>query len=102
MATMPSSIGVEALAPRRLLHRFDGIARQIEKHLLDLHLVGEHGIQGRIERKADPNAMFLGANESKRACLLDQLVDAFDPPLSLAAHNEVARASDDLSRTQRL
>ena len=76
----------------RLLHRFDGVAHQVEQHLLDLHLVGEHEVDARIELEAHAHAVLLGADQRQRARLLDELVDALDPPLALAARDEIAQA----------
>jgi hypothetical protein len=40
----------------------------------------------------------LDTDQGQRACLLDELLDALHPPLALAASNEIAQATDDLSR----
>src|SRR5215469_8324915 len=39
------------LAPLDLLHRFDGIAHEVENHLLNLHMIHEYGRQSMIELK---------------------------------------------------
>ena len=82
----------------RGFHRLDGIAQQVEQNLLNLHLVGEDEVDGGIELKPHPNALILGADESQSACLLDKLLDAFDPALALAARHEIPQAADDLAR----
>ena len=82
--------------------RLDGVAHQVEQHLLDLHLVGQHQVAARIELEADPDAVLLGADQRQRARLLDQLGEALDPPLALAAAHEIAQAADDLAGAQRL
>ena len=46
-STMSSAAGRGAddqLAARRVLHRLDGVADQVQRHLLDLHLVGQHQV----------------------------------------------------------
>src|ERR1700730_5574881 len=86
----------------RVLHCLDGIAQQIEQDLLDLHLIGQHKIDCRVELKSHADALILGAYERERARLLDELLDAFDPTLALAARHEIAQAADDLSGAQRL
>ena len=95
---------VETTSSRRsaVVHRLDGVADQVEQHLLDLDPVGEHQIGARIELEADPDAVLLGADQGQRARLLDQLGEALDPPLALAAADEIAQAADDLAGAQRL
>src|SRR5262249_27862367 len=73
------------LAAIRILHRLDGIAHEIEHDLLDLHLVGEHQVERGIELESDSHAALLGADQGECARLLDQLLDAFDAALALAA-----------------
>ena len=90
------------LAPVRRLHRLDGIPQQVEQNLLNLHLVGEDEVDAGIELKPYPNALILGADESQSACLLDKLLDAFDPALALAARHEIPQAADDLTRAYSL
>ena len=75
---------------------------QIEQDLLNLHLIGKHEIDCRVELKSHADALILGAYERQRAGFLDELLDAFDPTLALAARDEIAQAADDLSGTQRL
>ncbi len=55
-----------------------------------------------VEIEAHAHALVLGADQSQRACLLDQLLDVLDAPLALAARDEIAQAADDLARAQRL
>ena len=45
-----------------------------------------------IELEVHADAALLDADQRQRARFLDQLVDAFDPPLALAARDEVAQA----------
>ena len=85
-----------------LLHRFDGVAHEVEQNLLNLHLVGEHKLDRRIEGKAHAHAAVLGADQGKRARLLDELLDVLDPPLAFAARNEIPQPANDLARPQRL
>ena len=59
-----------------ILHRLDGIAHQIEQDLLNLHLVGQHEVDARIELEAHAHAFVLGADQRERARLLDELLDA--------------------------
>ena len=87
----------------RCFHRFHGVADQIEQHLLDLDFVGQHqrrcsdrtGSCTRMPRSLTPTS-------AKRARLLDQLGDAFDPALAFAARDEIAQAADDLAGAHRL
>ena len=44
-----AGVGDDELAPRRLRHRFQRVAEQIDQHLLDLHPVGEDEIGAGIE-----------------------------------------------------
>ena len=46
--------------------------------------------------------MLLGADQRERAGLLDQLGQALDVPLALAAGHELAQAADDLPGAQGL
>ena len=92
----------QARAGRTLGHRLDGVAHQVEQHLLDLHLVGQHQVGARIELEAHPHAVLLGADQRQRARLLDQLGEALDPPLGFAARDEIAQPADDLAGAQRL
>src|SRR4029077_8605996 len=90
----------QQLAPRRLLHRLDRVADEVEQDLLDLHLVDQDEIVDGIDLEAHANAMLLGADEGKRACFLDQFLDALDAPFALAARDEVAQAANDLAGAQ--
>src|SRR5437763_7101670 len=74
----------------RLLHGLDGIANQVQQDLLYLHLVDQNKIMARIDLKSNPHAVLLGAHQRERARLLDQLLDALDAPLALAARDEIA------------
>ena len=104
-STMPSPDGLldtKQFSPLALDDRFDGISKQIEQHLLDLHLVGQDQVVRRIDLKAHPDAVLLRPNEGEGARFLDQLVDAFDAPLALATRDEIAQPADDLAGAQRL
>ena len=68
-----------------LIHRFDRVPDQIEQDLLDLHLVRQHEIGGRVDLKRDAHALLLGAHQRERAGLLDQLLQAFHAALGFAA-----------------
>ena len=97
----PSASGRAAMASsraRRVLHGLDRVAHQVEQDLLDLHLVDQHQVDLRVEVEADAHAMLLGADQGQRAGLLDQLRQALDPPLGLAAGDELAQPADDLRR----
>ena len=56
----------------------------------------------RVDLKRHAHALLLGADERERARLLDQLLDAFDPPLAFAPRDEIAQTADDLAGAQRL
>ena len=89
-------------AARRVFHRFDGVAQQIEHHLLNLHLVRKHLFERGVEGVGHPHAAILCPDKGERACLLEELCQVFDPPLAFAARHEVAQPADDLSGPQRL
>jgi hypothetical protein len=72
------------------LHGFDRVSHQIQQYLLDLDPVGQDEVHPRIELKADANAALLGAHQRQSARLLDDLVEAFDPPFALAPRHEIA------------
>src|SRR5262245_57060664 len=92
----------EKLAPLYLGHRLDGVAHQVEQDLLDLHLVGQDPIGARIELESHAYALLFGSDQGQRARLLDQLAEALDAPLALAAGNEIAQPPDNPPGTQRL
>jgi hypothetical protein len=48
-----------------LLHRFDGVAHEVEQNLLNLHLVREHKLALRVEGKAHVHTAVLGADEGQ-------------------------------------
>ena len=85
-----------------LLHRFDGVAHEVEQNLLNLHLVREHKLALRVEGKAHVHTAVLGADEGKRARLFDELLYVLNPPLAFAARNEITQPANDLPRPQRL
>src|SRR5262249_25298037 len=58
-AVLAGSRRNDELAWLRVFHRLDRVAQQIEQDLLDLHLVGEHEIDRRVELKPHANALFL-------------------------------------------
>ena len=82
----------------RCLHCLDRVAQKIEQDLLNLHLVDEHKIHGRVELEAHAHSLIFGSHERERARFLDQSVDTFHAPLAFAARNEVAQAANDLAR----
>src|SRR6516165_10620893 len=94
--------GNDELASLRHLHGFDGIAQQVQQNLLDLHLVDENEIDGRIELKPDTDALILSSDQRQGAGLLNELLDAFDPTLTVAPPYEFTQATDDLTRAQSL
>src|SRR4051812_40380300 len=87
---------------RGVLHRLDRIADQVQKHLLDLHLVDKDEIMFRIDPESHPDPALLRTHQRERTRLLDQFLDALDAPLAFAMRNEVAQAADDLAGAQRL
>ena len=103
MSSVAGAVEIDQFAARSDFgHRLDGVAHQVEQHLLDLDLVGEHEVGARIELEAHADAVLLGADQRQRARLLDQLGEALDAPLALAAADEIAQAADDLAGAQRL
>src|SRR6266516_561111 len=94
--------GNNELAPLRRLHGLDGIPQQIEQHMLDLHLVDEDEIDGRIELKPDTDTLILGSDQRQGTGLLNELLDTLHPALAVAPPHEFAQATDDLSRAQSL
>src|SRR5215471_15971999 len=94
--------GNNKLASLRGLHGLDGISEQVQQNLLNLHLVDKDEIDGGVELKPHTNALILGSDQRQGACFLDELLDAFDPTLAVAAPHEFAQATDDLSRAQSL
>src|SRR5215510_9087222 len=101
-AVLAGSGGHDELAPGRLLHGLDRVAHEVEQHLLDLHLVGEHKLDRRIELELDAYAVILRADQGQGAGLLDQLAEILDAALGLAAGDEIAQPADDLPGAQRL
>ncbi len=97
-----STVEIVSSPARRFLHRLDRIAHQVQHHLLNLDLVDEHESGAAIEAKRDAHAGFLDPDQRQRARLLDQLREAFDVPLGIAAGHELAHPADDLARAQSL
>ena len=89
-------------APRRVLHRLDGVADEIEQDLLHLDAVGEHRGRARIEIEGHMHTLLLGADQGERACLLDELGQALDPVFGIAARHEAAQMPDDVAGAQGL
>ena len=102
MSSADAGVGDDELAPRRLRHRFQRVAEQVDQHLLDLHPVGEHEVGVGIEAEAKLHVLLARAGKAERAGFLDQLRQALDPLLGFAAGDEVAQAADDLAGAQRL
>src|SRR6516165_5708216 len=94
--------GNDELASLRRLHGFDGIAQQVQQNLLNLHLIDQDEIHGRIELKPDTDTLILGSDERQGAGLLNELLDAFNPTLAVTPSHEFAQATDNLSRAQSL
>src|SRR6516164_9645685 len=94
--------GNDELASLRRLHGLDGIAQQVQQNLLDLHLIDEDEIDGRIELKPDTHPLILGSDQRQGAGLLNELLDAFHPTLAIAPPDEFAQATDNLARAQSL
>src|SRR5262245_18077418 len=57
VAVSPGSGCNDQIPTRRVLHGLDSVAHQIEKHLLDLNLVGKDEINHRIELKTHTDAV---------------------------------------------
>src|SRR5215831_10414343 len=93
---------LEPALARRLDHDFDGVANEVDQHLLDLNAVGEHQVGLGIEPEGDGNAPLARAHQRQRAGVLDQPGQAFDPPVALAAGHELAQAADDMAGAHRL
>src|SRR5215813_54316 len=94
--------GNDELASLRRLHRLDGISQQVEQHLLNLHFVDEHEIDGRVELKPDTNTLILGSDQRQGARFLNEPLDAFHPALAVTPRHEFAQATDDLPCAQSL
>src|SRR6516162_2371440 len=94
--------GNNELASLRRRHGLDRISQQVEQHLLNLHLVDEDQVDGRVKLKPDTNALILGSDQRQGAGLLNEFPDAFHPTLAVAPPHEFAQATDDLSRAQSL
>src|SRR5262249_38297840 len=94
--------GNKEFASLRRLHGLDRISQQVQQHLLNLHLVDKDEIDGGVELKPDTDALILGSDQRQGAGLLNELLDAFDPTLTVAPPYEFAQATDDLTRAQSL
>ena len=70
--------------------------------MLDLDTVGQHLISLGIEPKGHSDRSLLGADQGKRACILDQLGQALDTALAVSSGYEFAQTADDLAGPQRL
>src|SRR5262252_9895574 len=82
--------GNDELASLRRLHGFDGVAQQVQQNLLNLHLVDQDEVDGRIELKPDTDTLILGSDQRQGAGLLNELFDAFHPTLAIASPHEFA------------
>ena len=69
---------------------------------MDLDPICDDQIERRVKLKSDLDAQFLGANEGKRARLLDDFPDAFDLPISFTACDKLPQSSNDLAGAKRL
>jgi hypothetical protein len=67
-----------------------------------LDLVRENEILRSVDLKAYPNAVLLGTHQRERVGLFDQLAEAFDASLALAARDKVPQPPNDLAGAQGL
>ena len=92
-----------ARAWRCLVHGLDGVADQVEQHLLDLDAVGQHqiGASGRSRKRPGRRSP---SRRPGRACSPPRSAwRRFSiAPLAFAAGHELAQAADDLAGAQRL
>ena len=59
MSSGANAVAMTSSRRSDILHRFDGIAHQIEQNLLNLHLVGQHEVGARVELEAHAHALSL-------------------------------------------
>ncbi len=90
------------VAPGDILHGLDRVADQVEQDLLHLDPDRHHEGRVRVEVEADAHALLLGADEGEGARFLDQLGQALDVPLALAARHEIPQVPDHLPGSQGL
>jgi hypothetical protein len=81
-------------------HSLDGIPDQV--NLLDLNLVNQHRIDGRVELESDADPLILSSDQRQGAGLFNELFDALHPAIAVAPPHEFAQATDNLSRAQGL
>ena len=67
----------DKLALRRVCHRLERIAKQIDQNLLDLNPINQNQIVLRIEVKAKLDALFAGAGKAKRAGFFESISKDF-------------------------
>ena len=102
MSSATGCVRCDQFPPRRLRHRLERIAKQIDQDLLDLDPVHQHQIVLRIEIEAKPHALFAGAGQAERAGLLDQLGEAFDRFSDSPRDTKLRKPPDDLAGADRL
>ena len=87
---------------RRILHRLDGVARQVQQHLLDHHGVGAQQRQVRRQLFLDGDIVFARLQVDQRADAVDQGADGDILALRFALAHEIVHAADDLAGPLRL
>src|SRR5690606_3220917 len=80
----------------------DGIADQIDDHLVNLHLVDQHLRQPRRQLRVHRDALVARADDREPARLLDHAVDVLARTLGLTGGHEAAQSVDDLAAAARL
>lgn len=63
---------------RRFRHRLQGISKEVDEDLLNLHAVDEDAIAVRIQISQQHDVLFAGARETEDAGFFHQLRQAFD------------------------
>ena len=90
------------LAPSACLHRLDGIAHEIDEHLLDLDAVDENVPGVGLEMQPHLHAERPRPLQGQRTSLLDHRRHPLHPLLCFAAAYEFAQAPHDLPGAQDL
>ena len=75
----------QQFSPLAVMHGLDGVAHEIEQHLLDLNLVHQHRVGVALEAEQGLDPLVLGADQGQRARFFDQLADILGPLLGFAA-----------------
>jgi len=84
----------------RFDHDLDGIAYQVDKHLLDLDSVCQYDVSLGIEPAGDGDPGFASTDQGECAGILDQLCETLDPAIAFAACNKLSQTTDDMPCTQ--